>query len=136
MSAPTDISALPEPKRPSDTREHLANERTFLAWVRTSLALIGLGFAVAKFGDWLQQSDGPSEGLAESSRSSTSFVVGILMIGAGGALAIMAARRHRTVARQIHQGDVQPAGATVTVVAILILVVAVALGGLAFSGAP
>jgi putative membrane protein len=31
---------------PSD---HLANERTFLAWVRTGIALIGFGFVIAKF---------------------------------------------------------------------------------------
>jgi len=30
--------------------EFLANERTFLAWVRTSIAVISLGFVVAKFG--------------------------------------------------------------------------------------
>ncbi|MEU3775059.1 DUF202 domain-containing protein [Streptomyces sp. NPDC032472] len=32
-----------------DYRFSLANERTFLAWIRTSLALIGGGFAVAQF---------------------------------------------------------------------------------------
>jgi len=31
-------------------REHQANERTFLAWLRTSIALIGFGFAIARFG--------------------------------------------------------------------------------------
>ncbi|WP_333463012.1 YidH family protein [Microcoleus sp. herbarium7] len=36
-------------------REHQANERTFLAWLRTSLALIGLGFAIARFSLFLRQ---------------------------------------------------------------------------------
>lgn len=35
--------------------EHLANERTFLAWVRTSIAVVSLGFVVAKFGLWLER---------------------------------------------------------------------------------
>lgn len=30
-------------------REHQANERTFLAWLRTALSLIGFGFAIARF---------------------------------------------------------------------------------------
>jgi putative membrane protein len=36
---------------PSD---YLAAERTFLAWIRTGLALMGLGFVVARFGLFLQ----------------------------------------------------------------------------------
>jgi len=36
-------------------REHQANERTFLAWLRTSLALIGFGFAIARFSIFLRQ---------------------------------------------------------------------------------
>jgi putative membrane protein len=30
-------------------QQYLANERTFLAWIRTSISLIGLGFIIAKF---------------------------------------------------------------------------------------
>jgi uncharacterized membrane protein YidH (DUF202 family) len=30
--------------------QHLANQRTFLAWLRTSVAVIGLGFIVSRFG--------------------------------------------------------------------------------------
>lgn len=33
----------------SRARTHLANERTFLAWLRTGIALISLGLAVAQF---------------------------------------------------------------------------------------
>ena len=36
-------------------REHQANERTFLAWLRTSLALIGFGFVIARFGLFLRE---------------------------------------------------------------------------------
>jgi uncharacterized membrane protein YidH (DUF202 family) len=35
--------------------EYLANERTFLAWIRTSIAVISLGFVSAKFGVWLRE---------------------------------------------------------------------------------
>jgi len=33
----------------ADLRDYLAAERTFLAWVRTGLALMGFGFVVARF---------------------------------------------------------------------------------------
>jgi putative membrane protein len=35
----------------SEARDHLANERTFLAWMRTSVAALGLGVAIVKLGD-------------------------------------------------------------------------------------
>ena len=34
---------------------HATNERTFLAWIRTGLALMGLGFVLARFGIFLRE---------------------------------------------------------------------------------
>ena len=44
-------TAIAEEKRAT---EYLANERTFLAWIRTSIAIISLGFVVAKCSLWLR----------------------------------------------------------------------------------
>jgi putative membrane protein len=38
-----------------DPRVYFAAERTFLAWIRTGLGLMGVGFAVARFGLFLRQ---------------------------------------------------------------------------------
>lgn len=37
------------------TQQYLANQRTFLSWLRTSIGLIGLGFAIERFSIFLQQ---------------------------------------------------------------------------------
>ena len=46
-------SAPTPPER--DPRVYFAAERTFLAWIRTGLGLMGVGFAVARFGLFLRQ---------------------------------------------------------------------------------
>ncbi|PCH33061.1 hypothetical protein WOLCODRAFT_134874 [Wolfiporia cocos MD-104 SS10] len=39
----------PLPNTGSTARDHLANERTFLAWTRTALGLVALGIGVERF---------------------------------------------------------------------------------------
>ena len=48
---------MTEPASPESFHlsDHLAAERTFLAWIRTGLALMGFGFVVARFGLFLQE---------------------------------------------------------------------------------
>ena len=43
------------PSRIGKASDHLANERTFLAWIRTSISIIVFGFVVAKFGITLRE---------------------------------------------------------------------------------
>ncbi len=51
MSDQTRLPSLP----PEDPRVRFAAERTLLAWMRTGLALMGLGFVVARFGLFLRE---------------------------------------------------------------------------------
>jgi inner membrane protein YidH len=39
----------------ADLRDYLAEERTFLAWIRTGITLMGFGFVVARYGIFLEQ---------------------------------------------------------------------------------
>ncbi len=47
--------ATAAPPGDSRFRDHAANERTLLAWVRTGIALMGFGFAIARFGLFLRE---------------------------------------------------------------------------------
>ena len=91
-------------------REHQANERTFLAWLRTSIALIGFGFALARFNLFLrqlstavtQQQQVPRNPLFNSDNLGVSLViVGIIVIA-------LAAWRYNQVFWQIERSDYQP----------------------------
>jgi putative membrane protein len=48
--AEVEMDASIKLKPVADLRDYLAEERTFLAWIRTGIALMGFGFVVARFG--------------------------------------------------------------------------------------
>lgn len=68
--------------------EHLAVERTFLAWVRTSISIIGLGFVVAKFGVWVRELAARLEPQVQIHSTGMSLPIGVGMMAFGGILTV------------------------------------------------
>jgi putative membrane protein len=109
--------------------EHLANERTFLAWVRTGVSIMSLGFVVAKFGLWLRELAERLSPQIHTHGSGLSEPIGAGMIGFGGVLVVLAAWRFHVVNRQIAAGLVRVDRGliiliTITIAAVAILMVA------------
>jgi uncharacterized membrane protein YidH (DUF202 family) len=102
-------------------REHLANERTLLAWVRTSLALIALGFVVARFAVF-------SRGLnVAAATNATSTAFGIALVSGGFTAGLVGLVRFLRVKRQIDQDDFQPDAWSLVLLVGIALAMAVAL---------
>lgn len=110
--------------------DHLANERTFLAWIRTSISVIGLGFVVAKFSVWLRELAVRVNDTTPPRHSGLSMPLGIALMLAGALLALLAAWRYRTVKAAILNG--QPAVAEGTTFAVSIVTVCVAIALIAY----
>ena len=100
-----------------NSQQHLANERTFLSWLRTSIALIGLGFIVARFGLFLREFGlvvkNANDGIGNNSAASTavslfghyqSSLIGISIIILGIALIVLALRNYITTRSSIDKG--------------------------------
>jgi putative membrane protein len=109
------------------TSDHLANERTFLAWIRTSISVIGLGFVVAKFTVWLRELAVRLNEPAPTRRSGLSMPLGIALMIFGALLALTAAWRYRTVKNAILNNQAAAAEGTTIAVAVVVACIAGAL---------
>ena len=73
---------MDKPAAEQDPRVYFAAERTFLAWIRTGLGLMGIGFAVSRFGLFLRElSSSQLHHPAPSSGLSTWSGVGLVSLG-------------------------------------------------------
>ena len=107
--------------------EYLANERTFLAWVRTSIAVISLGFVVTKFSVWLRQLALRLDLNARSERTGASLPIGITLMALGGVLVLLAARRYWVVNQSIVRGKVSADHGLVILVTMMVAMLALAM---------
>jgi len=88
----------------SDPRIYLAAERTFLAWLRTGISLMGFGFVVARFGLFLHEMAANNE-TTKLPHAGFSLPAGILLIALGAIVSVVAAVRHRRAVRAIDRGQ-------------------------------
>ncbi|MGB8935430.1 MAG: DUF202 domain-containing protein [Candidatus Nitrosopolaris sp.] len=91
-------------------QEYLANERTFLAWLRTCVAIIGLGFVVARFGLFLQEFGITVKNgtLTNISTHYTSSSLGVALVLVGMGRAIYALKNYLHTNQAIESGTYIP----------------------------
>jgi putative membrane protein len=89
--------------------DHSANERTFLAWVRTSIAVMAFGFIVEKFDLFLEVAAPSLAGRALSLPGQRfANIAGLALIVMGTAMVAIAGFRFVVAAKRIDSEDVQP----------------------------
>ncbi|MGC1425923.1 MAG: DUF202 domain-containing protein [Nitrosotalea sp.] len=100
-----------EDKKPDRSTQHLANERTFLAWLRTCIALMGLGFVVARFSLFLREFSIMTKNQTIPTNlptQSSSTILGMSMIGLGILLIIYALINYLKAQKDIEAGIYLP----------------------------
>ena len=91
--------------------DYLASERTFLAWIRTSISIIVFGFVVAKFGITLREFfrlQGHSQ-----QNSGLSLTIGVAFMAVGILTALAAWARYHITLRRLETNQFKPARAMV-----------------------
>jgi putative membrane protein len=102
--------------------EHLANERTYLAYLRTAISLMSFGIAINRFSLFLVQSNSGPSNPPLGSRLISSERLGVGMVALGMALLAWAAVHYRIMMRQIERGSFRPRPGAVMVLTVLMLV--------------
>ena len=83
------------PVQEFDPRVYFAAERTMLAWLRTGLTVMALGFVIARFGLFVRLLAVQLPGSALHPRSGLTALVGTGMVAAGTVMIAAAAVQHR-----------------------------------------
>ncbi len=107
---------------PNTTRDHLANERTFLAYVRTALAFIAFGFVVARFSLFLRAAEAMQGRQPTHVHESVTF--GILMVFIGIAVGAFGLVRYKRQHDAILSDDQAPLNVRIAAILCALLIVA------------
>ncbi len=69
--------------------DHLANERTFLAWIRTAIALMGFGFVIVKFALFIRELSAVLGEKLPNPGKGYSAIIGVVMVALGAVMAAL-----------------------------------------------
>jgi putative membrane protein len=106
-------------------RVHMANERTFLAWIRTSIAIMAFGFVVEKFALFVKQISYLLGKEAVLPSRGYSSIFGILLVALGALMGVLAFIRYKKVEKQIDEDTYQPSLILDILLAISILAIGI-----------
>ena len=114
-------------KKTAGVADHLANERTFLAWVRTSIALMGFGFVIVKFALFIRQISFVLGEKMTPQGQGHSAIIGVTMVALGAIMATLAYVRYRKIEKQLNNNTYFPSKWLSALVTLSIIIGAVLL---------
>src|SRR5450432_4060514 len=110
-----------------DPRVYFAAERTFLAWIRTGLGLMGIGFAVSRFGLFLRQLSA-AESHLPARTTGLSLWSGVALVTLGVIVNLSAVLRHFQLIRELSSGTWQPGRVSRDAVVLGLILAAIGIG--------
>lgn len=87
--------------------DHLSNERTLLAWVRTSVGIMAFGFVLVEFSLLAKGINSALEVEIQGNHYGFSAPIGISIVGIGTISLLFALFRYRRTKKEINTGNFQ-----------------------------
>jgi uncharacterized membrane protein YidH (DUF202 family) len=113
----------------TNRRVHMANERTFLAWIRTSVGIMAFGFVVEKFALFMKQislitaGSNPDGTIISSHKYSA--IMGVVIVILGALMGVFAFLRFKKVEKQINEDNFQPSAILNILLTLSVLIIGV-----------
>jgi putative membrane protein len=118
---------MQQEKKQGSATDHLANERTFLAWIRTSVGIMAFGFVVVRFSLFVKQISMLLNKQMPLPPKGYSILLGIILVFVGTVTAVLAYVRYKKVEKQLEEGDYRHSSVLLTIITSLIFLVSVCL---------
>jgi putative membrane protein len=121
---------MEQEKRKANATDYLANERTFLAWVRTSIGIMAFGFVVVKFSLFVKQISlilDKDTIPVPAHHSHYSAVVGIVLVALGLLTTVVSYIRYRYTNKQLDEGIYQHSSLFITLLTAVIFFISILL---------
>lgn len=94
-------------------RDHLANERTYLAWMRTAIALMGFGVLIVRLRHLIPQMYERSQG----------WLLGLLFAFVGLLMVLLATIHYFHIQNAIEEDTYKPAGRWIIICTCLVILI-------------
>lgn len=106
-------------QNPNRARDHLANERTYLAWIRTAVAFLGIGIVIVRLRYLL-----PQQALANNAPAdSHGWELGLVFGVAGLLMVLLATLHYFHVQKAIERNSYEPEKRWIIACSIVVTVV-------------
>lgn len=121
------MESLPEELIKGKASDHLANERTFLAWIRTSIGIMGFGFVVVKFSLFMREVTAALNGKPLEERPGYSHEIGILLVALGAITILTSYIRYHRSKKELDLGTYHQSTLSLKIITALILLISILL---------
>lgn len=111
----------------TNAADHLANERTYLAWIRTSIGIMGFGFLVVKFALFTREISAALDVKMSSSPTGYSHTIGTSLVALGALIIVYAFFRYMETKKQLDSGVYHHSTTLIKIGTVLIFLISIML---------